>query len=136
MITSSLMLCADRVIRDAETNNISVIGILEGITPEGLPLFVPRLMIFALLNRDKEEDPSQIKCTIRIGIGDSKILEHELDIDFQDKARNRTIVNIGGLVISTNGMLEVSLLLGKQLLNKFNFIVNEPRQIKVEKQEA
>ena len=136
MITSSSMLCADRVIRDAETNSISVINILEEITPEGLPLFIPRVMIFALLHRNKEEDPSQIKCTLRIGIGDNKLLERELDIDFQDKGRNRTIINIGGLVISTNGILEASLFLEERLLNQFSFIVNAPRRIDVAKQEA
>ena len=130
------MLCADRVIRDAATNSISVINILEEITPEGLPLFIPRVMIFALLHRDKEEDPSQIKCTLRIGIGDNKLLERELDIDFQDKGRNRMIINIGGLVISTSGMLEISLFLEERLLNQFKFMVNVPRRIDVAKQEA
>jgi hypothetical protein len=136
MITSSLMLCADRVIRDAETNNISAIGILEEITPEGLPLFIPRVMIFALLHRDKEEDPSQIECTLRIIIGDNKLLERKLVVDFKDTGRNRTIINVGGLVISTNGMLEVSLFLEERLLNQFKFIVNPPRRIDVAKQEA
>jgi len=136
MITSSLMLCADRVIRDAETNNISAIGILEAITPEGLPMFIPRIMILAFLHRNKEEDPSKIKCTFRIEIGDNKLLEHELVVDFQDKERNRTIINVGGLAISTNGMLEVSLFLEERLLNQFKFIINAPRRIDVAKQEA
>ena len=136
MITSSLILCADRVIRDAETNNISIINILEEMTPEGLPLFIARVMIFALLHRDKEKDPSQIKCTLRIGIGDNRLLERELNVDFRDKGRNRTIINIGGLVISTSGILEASLFLEERLLNQFRFLVHAPRQIDVTKQEA
>ena len=130
------MLCADRVIRDAETNSISVINILEEITPEGLPLIIPRVTIFALLHRNKEEDPSLIKCTFRIGVGDNTLLEGELNVDFQDKERNRTIINIGGLVISTSGMLEVSLFLEERLLSQFKFMINLPRRIDVAKQEA
>lgn len=136
MITSSLMICADRVIRDGTTNNISVINIIETISPEGLPLFIQRFMIFALLHRNKEEDPSQIQCTVRISIGSNKLLERKLNVDFQDKERNRTIIDIGGLVIPTNGTLEASLLLKRRVLNQFKFIVNAPRRIDVAKQEA
>lgn len=136
MITSSLMICADRIIRDATTNNISVINIIENIAPEGLPLFIQRFMIFALLDRNKEEDPSQIKCTVRIRISGNKLLERNLNVDFQDKERNRTIIDIGGLVIPTIGTLEASLLLQRRVLNKYTLIVKAPRRIDVTKQEA
>ena len=136
MITSPLMVCADRVIRDAQTNNISVINIIEGITPEGLPLFIQRFMIFAFLERNIKEDPSQIKCKVRIKISGNKLLENVIVVDFKDKERNRLIYEIGGLVIPTNGTFEASLLLGRRVLNKYELIVQPPRRIDVAKQEA
>jgi hypothetical protein len=130
------MLCADRVIRDTETHNISVINIFEEMTPEGLPLLVPRITVFALLHRNKDEDPSQIKCRFRIEVGNNKLGEHEMSIDFQDKTRNRAVLTINGLLIPTSGVLLVSLLLEERLLNQCSFAVNTPRQINVTKQDV
>lgn len=131
MIRSSLMLCAQGVIRDAETNNISVFAIFENITPEGLPLLIPRFMVLAFLERD-DSDPSEIKCSLRITLGEETILEQVLDINFQDKKRNRTIINIGGLPVSKQGTLETSLWLANEMLNQYKIEVKEPRKPKVE----
>jgi len=128
MITSSMMICAERVIRDIQTNQISVINILEEMTPEGLPIFIQRLMIFAFLHREIKVDPEKITCIFRISTGSQKLFEHELDVHFQDKATNRSIVDIGGLVVPVTGVVEISLLLEETLLNKYSFRVNEPRQ--------
>ena len=125
------MLCADGVIRDAETNNISVFTIFENITPEGLPLLIPRFMILAFLQRD-DSDPSEIKCTLRITLNEEKILEQALDINFQGKKRNRTIINIGGLPIAKQGTLNTSLWLDNEILNQYKIEVAEPRKPKVE----
>jgi len=125
------MLCADRVIRDAQSNSISVINIFEEIKPEGLPLFISRFMVFVLLKRKTDEDPSKIRCKLRIAIGSNNLLEHVLNIDFQDKKRNRTIVNIGGLVIPSSGILETSIWLDERMLNTFQVEIREPRRTKV-----
>ena len=131
MIRSILMLCADGIIRDAETNLISVFKIYENIVPEGLPLFIPRFMILAFLQRD-DSDPSEIKCTLRITLNEEKILEQALNINFKGKARNRTIINVGGLPIPKQGMLETSLWLNDDMLNQYKIMVQEPRKPKVE----
>ena len=133
MLTCSIMLCADRVIRDAQSNAISVINILEEITPEGLPIFIQRFMIYAFLHRDPESDPSKVRCQILITIGTNRLVEHDLEIDFQGKKNNRTIVDIGGLVIPASGRLETSLSYDGSKLNSFGFEIREPRSTKVAK---
>jgi len=135
MIRSSLMLCADGVIRDAETNNISVFKIFETITPEGLPLLIPRFMVLAFLERD-DSDPSEIKCSLQITLSEETILEQVLDINFQGKKRNRTIINIGGLPVRKQGTLETSLWLDNEKLNHYNIEVAEPRKPKVKIQQG
>lgn len=130
MISSSLMFCADGIIRDANKNSISAFNIFEEVTPEGLPLIYPRFMVFALLHRDTG-DQTEIACTLRISIGGKTFFEKTFRVDFQDKKRNRTIVNIGGLVIPNFGTLETSLWLDQHLLNQFKFVVNKPRKPKV-----
>lgn len=131
MIRSSLMFCADSIIRDSETNTISAFSIIEEIAPEGLPLYLTRFTVFALLHRDTR-DRTVIKCTLRISIGDKILFEQPVKVNFQNKKRNRTIVNIRGLVIPDFGTLEISLLLDQNLLNKFETLVHEPRKPKVD----
>lgn len=131
MIRSSLMLCANGVIRDAETNNISVFTIFENITPEGLPLLIPRFTVLAFLERD-DSDPSEIKCSLLITLNEETILKQALDINFQDKKRNRTIVNISGLPIAKQGTLETSLWFNDNMLNRYKVDIKEPRRPKVE----
>ena len=59
MIKLKLLFCAKAVIRDAATNEISVFGIIEEITPAGLPLLVPSFAVLAVFERD-EGDPEVI----------------------------------------------------------------------------
>ncbi|MBA7578945.1 hypothetical protein ES708_20811 [subsurface metagenome] len=134
MIKSNVMLCADNVIRDAETDLISIVGIAEDIIPEGLPLFIPRFMILIFLQRD-DSDPSDIKCTLRITLNGDQLLEKTLTIGFKGKKRNRTIINIGGLPIAKQGILETSLWLDDKMLNQYKMVVKEPRKLKVEIQQ-
>jgi len=131
MIKSSLMLCAEGIIRDAETNNISVFKIFENIIPEGLPLFFPRFMVLVFLDRE-DKDPSEIKCTLRIKLNQENLVEKVVSISFQNKKRNRIIANIGGLPIEKQGTLETSLWLGDKMLNKYKVVINEPRKTTVE----
>ena len=43
MIVVKVCALGQRVLRDAETQNVSVIDIVEEITPEGFPLFIQNL---------------------------------------------------------------------------------------------
>ena len=131
MVTSDLMLCAQSVIRDAETSALSVVNILEDMVPEGLPLLVPRFMVYARLHRDIQKDPQTVECKIRVSITDKTLIEHTINIDFQDKAANRLVVDISGLVIPTVGELETTLWQDSRLLNKYVVNVREPRKPKV-----
>ena len=131
MIKSDLMLCAQGVVRDAQTSTISVFNIMEEITPEGLPVLVQQFMVYARLLRDIENDPSTIECNLKMAIGDKILFEHVVNVSFQDKARNQMIINIAGLVIPIIGDLETSLWYSDNMINQYVVTIKEPRQPKV-----
>ena len=125
------MLCAEGIIRDTETNRISVFQIFEHITPEGLPLLFTHFKILVFIDRE-DKDPSEIKFNLRINLNKEKLLEKAVSVNFHDKKRNRTIINVGGLTIGNPGILQASIWLDDKMLNEYKVIINEPRKPKVE----
>lgn len=110
MIRSQLCLVAESVIRDADTNNVSVINILEGITAEGFPVLVQRLAFFALLERDAS-DTEQTSGQFTTTFNGKTLQEVKIDLNFQGKLKNRVTVNVRGLIIPEPGIITFSLTL-------------------------
>ena len=106
MIRLKLMLCAHGVIRDAEDNTISIFSIIEGIQGVGFPLFLQKMDVLAIFER-LPAGPPQIEVTFRTSIGDMQIFEKSMNVDFQDRFRNRTVLHVQGIVIPNPGTLRV-----------------------------
>lgn len=108
MVRSIICLVADSVIRDAETQLVSVFNILEGITSEGFPLVIPKLTFFSLWGRD-EGDARQFTARFTINLDGTELKSLEVPINFSDKVRNRNFVAIHGLLIPRPGSIVFSL---------------------------
>ena len=132
MLRCDLMLCAQGVIRDVQTNNISFFNIFAEITPEGFPILVQQLSIYARFQRDVQNDPSNYEFILRMNIAERTLFEHTVNVDFQDKAMNNTIINLQGLVVPTPGELQASLWHDENQLNQYLIQVHEPRQVTTE----
>jgi hypothetical protein len=128
MIRSKLMLCADAIIIDAKSNNVSVFNIIEQFTPESLPIFIARFTVLVVLERDPN-DPSTIECSLRITLNHTSILDQIITSDFQDKKRNHSIITLSGLPITQPGTLKTSYWLDENELDHYVIDVNEPRQV-------
>ncbi len=102
MIRGKMGLCAESVVRDAETNSISVFNILEDIAASVFPLFLQKLVFFALLERD-EEDPAEYDLRFVVEHPSQDLFNASFHIDFQGRLRTRAIVNLQGLVIPAPG---------------------------------
>ena len=107
---SIICLAAQGVIRNVEDNHISVFNIMEGITAEGFPLFIPRFSFFALLERAMTDDDRVIG-RFRATLNGSNIHEQDVDINFQGLSKNRVIFTLIGLVLPQPGTLSLSLTL-------------------------
>ena len=105
---SIICLAAQGVIRNAEDNNISVFNILEGITVEGFPLYIPQVTFFVLLERTLAEE-GHVVGHFAATLSGRNIHELDVDINFQGQLRNRVIMSIRGLVLPNPGTLSFSL---------------------------
>lgn len=104
MVKFKLLLCAQGIIRDAETDAISVYSIFEGIDVHGLPLLIQRFFVFAMLEREPH-DPPQHQGTVRLTVGETEVFANPVRVDFQDKLLARQIIRLDGLIIESPGEL-------------------------------
>ena len=104
------MLAAEGVVRDAESNLVSVFSILEEFTAPGFPIFVPKVCVLTVLERS-EADPPQPRAELRITLEDQEIHKAPVRVDFQDKLRTRMIVTYAGVALPNPGILKIEMLI-------------------------
>lgn len=102
MISSKVLLVADRAIRDSESGNLSIINILEDIVAESFPILIPRFTVVAFLLKDKNDDSKQ---TIKFHLknNDNVLGEHIIKVDFKDKNLTRAIIELGSIPFKESG---------------------------------
>lgn len=119
----NMLLCAEGVIRDVETNTISVFSILESLNARSFPIAIQRLAILYILERD-ETEPETVTLQIKLSNNDEQLTENTVESPFSGLLRNRTIINLNGLVITNPGKLIISLVYGEDELASYTIAVN------------
>ncbi|HNY50593.1 MAG TPA: hypothetical protein PLV50_01385 [Smithella sp.] len=106
---SIYLLCADGIVIDRRTNNVSLFNVVEEINSVGFPLLINKLYAICLMNREvHDEDMTDAHFEFKL---DNKVLlKANTSINFQQKQRTRVVLEVSGLVIPVPGTLKVSLL--------------------------
>jgi len=126
-----ISLCCDDIIRDAETNSISIHSIIEEITGEGFPLVLPRFCIFYLFEKENGDVNSKAH-TLIISLDEKEVHRLPITVDFQDKGRSRNIIKIGGFAFLNPGSLKIELKFEDQLLSFIELPVNLRGTVKIQ----
>lgn len=125
MYQCRLLVCAEEVIIDRTTNNVSLINLLEEFSAVGFPAVKQKICVFTLLAREPT-DPNTVTGTLVAKIGEEEILRGEAQFDFADKPRNRHTSRIAGLVVQTPGVLKFSLILNGVEVGSHSIMVRGP----------
>ena len=124
-MTPKICFAAVAVIRDAETNNISAFNILEVVGAAGLPFLIQNVSFFVLWQREPQE-PAQTEGRFSLSIGDQVLHEMTVRVDFQGGLKNRSIVNLNGLVVPNAGPLRFRFQLENQAVAEYIVDVTAP----------
>jgi hypothetical protein len=124
MIRSTLVVCAESVVRDAETNSISVFNILEDISSAAFPVALPKLSVLFILERDLS-DPEQATCLITLRMGNHPIGQATIEGDFEGKLRTRAILVAQGVVISEPGILTIDVVVNETVVGSWDIRARE-----------
>ena len=123
MIHAKLGVCAESVVRDAETNAISVFNIFEDLKASSFPVAIPKLSALFILERDTD-DPAQVDCLVTIRLGKKEIGRVTLGGDFEDKFRTRVILVAQGVVIDKPGNLVISCIVNNKTMGAWTIPVH------------
>ncbi len=131
MIKPKLAVCAESVVRDAETNAVSVFNILEEIGASMFPVTVPKLSTLFLLERGVD-DPEVLECAMTLSLGENELGSFVGPVDFQGERLTRLIIVIQGVVLPEPGTLTTSLLSNGQELGSWQIQVHQVEQPQVQ----
>ncbi len=133
MPTCELVLAAKGIVRDADSNSMSIFHIIEEIGGRGLPIIFPELAVLAMWKKaPRERKKSQVEFKV---LNNSKVIfEGPVTIDFKEKKAHRTTVKIAPLVINEQGTLSFQFIKSGKTLGKYEIVVstNMP-EIKLQK---
>jgi hypothetical protein len=126
MPRAMLCLAAKGVIRDAETNNISIFSLLETMTPQGFPAFMQELSVFVLWQR-QPEDPPGIDVQFRT-LNNAHLL-HELvvHVAFGEGQMHRSIITLVGLVLTEPGHLTFTFAVNGAEIARYDIAISPPQ---------
>ncbi len=104
MLKNRLILCGESVIRDAETNRMSVINLTENIAAQSFPAFIPKISVLGVFTR--EQGDAQ-RATLRLTgkIGTTELINTDCNLNFEDKTTTRFMVAILGFALIGPGKL-------------------------------
>ena len=108
MIQCLMATCAEQLIRNAETNTVSIISMIEEISVPRLPGVILALNAFFLLER-AADDPESPECIVRLKLDDQVLQEFPAAANFQGKLRTRAFVTIGNVALPGPGEFSVSI---------------------------
>lgn len=103
-----LAVCCNGAAVDRFSNTLSLFEVIEEIQPSTYPAVLPRLIYVVLLERSKDE-PSTLDAKIICDVNGKQVLEDDVNIDFQDKLRERHVVTIHGIPVAAPGELRLRL---------------------------
>ncbi len=126
MYKLKLLLCADTVIRDAQTNNISIINLYEDLSPEAFPSLLPHFMVLVLFEREII-DPNILSFELQVVLNQQEIFKTKIDATFQDKIRTRNIIFFNGFPLNTHGLLEIIVKDEENIYGNYQIIINKPK---------
>lgn len=108
MIRGKLLLCAEGVSIDRQSNNATIFNLIEQLNFKSLPVAYPKLVIFSLFERD-DGDAETWDGEMLICINGAEVANPPIPVNFQGKRRSRNILTLGGLPITQPGKMEISI---------------------------
>lgn len=116
---SRFVICAENVIRDAESGALSIINMLDTIASEGFPLMIQRFYVAFQLDRD-DHDPASADIDVSITVGGTLILSQRLAVNFDGKRKSNAILHIGGLPVPHEGVLSCAVAWNNEVLGSYD----------------
>jgi len=103
--------CANRIVRDVDTDTVSLIDLAESTLVPMFPIVMPELACLFILQRE-EGDKREIDGMAVLTLSGEEIFKAPITINFNGKSRFRQILTLAGIVLPHPGVLKLALVVG------------------------
>jgi hypothetical protein len=122
MVVTTMLLAADNVLRDGDRNTMSIIDLIEDIAVPSFPLFIPRLSILWIVEKEAA-DPDDHEGALTFYLDENELNRFPVAQHFRGKNRSRLVLTLGGYVVPHAGTLRLVARLGDQLMGEYQIPV-------------
>lgn len=102
------LLCAERVIQEVGSGNISLISLLNQIKAVSFPAFLSNFSVFVAVERDENDESPAGEVKIKIYLNNKPLFEPTLSYNFGVLKKANVIVALNGLAVYEPGTVVVS----------------------------
>lgn len=128
MISCTVALCAEKVLVDARSNSVSIVGLLEEIAFQGQLVLVPALSCLFLLTRD-ESDSDECDLRVVVKLNNEILFQAPVHANFQGKRVNRLVADIAGVPVTAPGALMFEIVHDSTVLGAWEIKVQQSTPI-------
>lgn len=119
MYLARLILAAEGIVVDRDTNSISVFNILDRITAEGFPVLLQKMALLVIWERSLEDAP-QVDGRFSVHLSGRELYQQPVRVEFTTSTRNQFVLRMHGLVIPQPGVLSLRITLEGGVVTEYS----------------
>ncbi len=116
--------CGENIIHDVRSDNYSIFNILEKQNSVTFPFMINKIEILALFEKE-ENEPDKVTVEFIINNNDDEISKDEMEIEFSEKSRTRTLFSINSIPVNNPGFLEIIIKYQNSELGRYKIEINK-----------
>jgi uncharacterized protein DUF6941 len=109
MISCRLALCAEAVIKDADTESLSVFNIFDELVPSSFPFTLPKMTCLFFVGYDGKEG-AVVPASLIITKGETEFFKRPIEIDFRQRRTSKLVFYFHGIPFDGPGAVRVALI--------------------------
>ena len=123
MINSTACVLCENIVRDGDTNTVSLISLIEQLHSPAFPLFLHKVGALISLLRE-EGDPDNVQLTMRMLIDDREVFRNNVQVGFQGRRQTRAIFRFNGIIIPNPGHGRIEFRIEERVVGSWPFEID------------
>lgn len=124
MISCRLALCAEAVIKDADTESLSVFNIFDELVPSGFPFTLPKMTCLFFVHYDGKEG-TVVPASLIITKGETEFFKRPIEIDFRQRRTSKLVFYFHGIPFDGPGTVRVALIYEAREVGGWSFVIKD-----------
>jgi hypothetical protein len=125
MLNAKFIVYAKAATIDSFSNQLSISNVIEVLEAPEMPALIQESVLIILFERDTKKDSSKHQINLRLLENKKLIGEKKFDIDFESGDRNRTLVTMPILQLTSFGVLSFEISANKKVVASYTALINK-----------